>query len=100
MFKIDKEAKRDGAYDFDVSQSPFEKITFQIGGELGGATVTLFSIINGVRVHVADGGPFNQADDKDQYGKPIQRIVFDGRADTLQVVIKGAVNPNIKMGVR
>lgn len=100
MFKIDKELRKNGEVDFDVSTSPFESITVQFGGDLGGGSIQLFSTIFGVRVPVADGGPFNEIQDKDDYELPIRRVVILGRADVLSVVVTGAVSPDLKIGVR
>lgn len=100
MFKLNDILRKNGTVDFDVSVSPFENLTVQVGGDFGGGSVQIFSTINGVRVPVADGGPFNADDDMDQYGKPVQRVFIAGRSDTLSIVLTDAVSPDLKIGVR
>lgn len=99
-FKHDVEITRNGTFDVDVSRHPENRISIQFGGDLGGGSLQILSVMGGVRSAMPDYGPFNDENDKDQYGLPIRRILIEGRTDIVSVILTDAENPKITMAIR
>ena len=106
--KQDKTAKRDGQYNFDVSNHDRESLTVSVPGEIGSATVQIFVVVAGGEMPVPEGGPWND-ETLDGEGKPlrdgfankIRTVTLQGRYDLVRVKVTGSQgDTNLKIGVR